>query len=232
LRKSIDTFTSCSVSPYECKCFEFLSDEQQALITENSVTINFKKGEIICKQGAFASHVLFVAEGLVKAFLDDKSNQLVLKIITKGNFLGLGSVSEDQNTFRYSAMAYVDTVINQIDINIFRRLLIENSKFAKEVIDILSANSAQIYGRFFCLTYKQSYGRLADIILCIADRIFKQTEFELPLSRKDLADLTGMSPETVIRLLKKFREEGMIAMEGKKFMVLDHKRLKRISETG
>jgi CRP/FNR family transcriptional regulator, polysaccharide utilization system transcription regulator len=225
-------FTSCTISNHQCKCFEMLSEEEKKLIESNSVVIQYKKGEVICKQGAFASHILFMEKGLAKVYLDDGVNSLVLKIIPDGNFLGLASVSEDQNTFRYSAMAYVDSFVKQIDINIFRKLLSENSRFAKEVIDILSANSLQIYGRFFCLTHKQSYGRLADIILCLSERIFKKEEFELPLSRKDLAELTGMTAETVIRLLKKFREEGMIAIEGKQFKVKDPGRLKRISETG
>jgi len=90
----------------------------------------------------------------------------------------------------------------------------------------------QIYGRFFCLTHKQAYGRLADILLCLSDRVFKNSEFELPLSRKELAELSGMSSETVIRMLKKFNEEGLIALDGKKFIINDFSRLRRISDTG
>ena len=225
-------FTGCSISTHLCKCFDKLTKEEQNLVDANSVTIHFKKGEIICKQGAFASHVLYMQQGLAKVFIDDGSNMLVLKIIPDANFLGLASVSEENTTYRYSSMAYIDSIIKQIDINIFRTLLTQNPGFAKEVIDILSTNSTQIYGRFFCLTHKQSYGRMADILLCLADRIFKSNEFDLPLSRKDLAELTGMSPETVIRLLKKFREEGMITIEGKAFKILDYQRLVRISETG
>jgi CRP/FNR family transcriptional regulator len=170
--------------------------------------------------------------GLAKVFLDDGINSLVLKIIPDGNLLGLSSVSDENNTFQYSAMAYVDSEIKQIEIGFFKQMLLQNSAFAKEIIDILGANSAQINGRFFCLTHKQSYGRLADILLCIADRIFKQTDFELPLSRKDLAELSGLSQETVIRILKKFNEEGLIQLDGKRFTILDYVRLKRISETG
>jgi CRP/FNR family transcriptional regulator len=156
----------------------------------------------------------------------------VLRIIPDGNFLGLAAVSEEHVTFPYSGMAYIDSEIRQIDIHTFRQLLTQNNDFAKEVIDILSANSVQIYGRFFCLTYKQAFGRLADILLCLADRIFMKTEFDLPLTRKELAELAGMSPETVIRMLKEFNQEGLIRMNGKAIEVLDHERLKKISETG
>ena len=225
-------FTGCTISDHPCRCFDQLTEEEIIYLDEHSVSINYKKKEIICKQGGFVSHVMFVTKGLVKVFIDDGESTLVLKIIPGGNLLGLASVSEEQNTYRYSAKAYVETEIKQIDVKVFRELISRNSDFAREVIEILSANSVQIYGRFFCLTHKQAYGRLADILLCLSDRVFKNPEFELPLSRKDLAELSGMSPETVIRMLKKFNEEGLIAMDGKLMKVVNYERLKRISETG
>jgi len=70
------------------------------------------------------------------------------------------------------------------------------------------------------------------ILICISDRIFKTDEFVLPLSRKDLAELSGMSSETVIRMLKKFHDDGLIQLDGKNFRILDYERLKQVSEKG
>lgn len=229
---SMLSVTSCAINPHQCRCFEALTREEMNLLDANSVKIKYKKKEIICKQGGFVSHVMYVEKGLAKVFLDDGSNALVLKVIPTGNLLGLTSISEEYNTYQYSAMAYIDSEIRQIDMKTFRQLLKMNSQFAKEVIDILSSNSVQIYSRFFCITHKQAYGRLADILLCLADRIFRSPEFELPLSRKDLAELSGMSQETVIRMLKRFHDDGLIQLDGKNFSVLDYERLRRISETG
>ncbi|MFO7756487.1 MAG: Crp/Fnr family transcriptional regulator [Bacteroidales bacterium] len=225
-------YTACTISSHHCRCFDKLTEEENELLEKNSVTINYKKGEVICKQGSFVSQVMYVEKGLAKVFLDNGTNSLVLKIIPDGNLLGLASVSMEYNTYQYSAMTYIDTVVKQIDINLFRELLNRNPAFAKEVIDILSANSVQIYGRFFCLTHKQAFGRLADILLCLSERIFKSKDFDLPLSRKDLAELSGMSSETVIRILKKFSEEGLVSMEGKKFTVHNYERLQQISDKG
>jgi len=225
-------YTACTISSHYWRCFDKLTEEERKDLDKQSVAIKYKKGEIICKQGSFVSQVMYVEKGLAKVFLDNGSNSLVLKIIPEGNLLGLASVSLEYNTYQYSAMAYIDSEIRQIDINVFRELLNTNSGFAKEVIDILSANSVQIYGRFFCLTHKQAFGRLADIILCLSERIFKKKEFELPLSRKELAELSGMSSETVIRILKKFNEEGLISMNGKNFIVHDYERLQQISDKG
>jgi len=225
-------FTGCTLSTHQCVCFEKLSKEEHDFLDANSVWINYKRGEMICKQGSFVSHVMYMEKGLGKVFLEDGNNSLVLRIIPDGNFLGLAAVSEDLITFPYSGMAYIDCKIRQVDIKAFRLLMHQNTAFSKEVIDILSSNSVQIYGRFFCLTHKQAFGRLADILICLSDRVFKNSEFTLPLTRKELGELAGMSPETVIRMLKEFNEDKVIAMDGKSVRVLNYDRLKQISETG
>lgn len=232
MENSLINYTGCTINTQECRCFDKLTAKEQEIVDKHSVLIKYKKGEIICKQGSFVSHVMFVEKGLVKTFIDDGSNLLVLKIITDKNLLGLTSSNEEHNTFQYSAMAYIDTEIKQISIDIFRKLLKENADFAKEVINILAANNVQIYSRFFCLTHKQAYGRLADIILCLSGRVFKQSEFELPLSRRELAELSGMSSETVIRMLKKFNDDGLIEMNGKYFKVVNKNKLEEISNKG
>ncbi len=225
-------FTGCTIQSYTCKCFELLTAQEKDLLENHSVVVKYKKGELICKQGGLASHMFFIEQGLAKVFLDDGVNSLVLKVVTSGNLLGLSTISTDNQTYQYSAKTYIDSEIKQIDILFFKKLLSENFAFSKDVIAILGANSAQINGRFFCFTHKQSYGRIADILLCLADRIFKQHEFDLPLSRKELAELCGMSQETVVRMLKKFDEEGIIKIRGKFFQVIDYDRLKSISEKG
>ena len=224
--------TGCTINPRQSRVFEVLSEEELVYLEENSVRIHYKKGEVICKQGGMVSTILYVKKGLAKVYLDNGVNSLVLKIVPDGNLIGLASVSEEYTTYQYSAMAYIDTEVIQTDVNVFRQLLRKNPDFSKEVIDILSSNSVQIYGRFFCLTHKQSFGRMADILICLADRIFKRIQFELPLSRKDLAELTGLSPETVIRVLKKLETEELIRLKGKKIEVLDYECLKQISQRG
>jgi len=198
----------------------------------NSVLVKFDKQEIIYKQGGLVSNIMVVESGLVKVFIENENNLLVLKVVTAGKLLGLTSISERNNTYQYNALAYIDSVIRQIDINAFRKIVKENAMFAKEIIDVLNANSILMNGRFFCLSHKQSFGRLADILLCLSERVFKEPEFDLPLSRKELAELTGLQPETVIRLLKQFTNDGLIKMDGKRFGILDFPALYEISEKG
>ena len=73
---------------------------------------------------------------------------------------------------------------------------------------------------------------MADILMCLSERIFKSLEYELPLSRNDLAELTGMSTESVIRLVKEFKDDSIIEVSGKNMKILDPERLRKISTIG
>ncbi len=73
---------------------------------------------------------------------------------------------------------------------------------------------------------------MADILLCLSQRIFKSNQFNLPLSRNDLGELTSMSTESVIRIFKDFKESKLITVNGKTIEILDEEKLEMISEKG
>ncbi|MEN8119414.1 MAG: Crp/Fnr family transcriptional regulator [Bacteroidota bacterium] len=223
---------SCTVGLEKCTCFELLTEEQTELIDNNLVEVGFSKGETICKQGTFATHVIYLTKGLVKVHMDGTQGSLILKIVPENHLVALTALLEGNNVFPYSVTAYVDSVVKLINIATFKKIINENAKFAAEIINTLNSNTLQTFGRFYCLTNKQAYGRLADIILCLSEKIFKQKVFELLLTRKELAELSGMTTENVIRMLKKFREDGLIEMEGKKVKIKNSKLLKKISNYG
>ncbi len=222
----------CSTFNFAQSWYELLTEDEKLLIDTHSVSINFKKGETVCKRGAFASHIYFLEEGLVKIYLEEKSKNLIIALSKKNNLMGLCSIYEGNNKLPYSISTYTDSIIRMIDLQIFRQLLKQNAGFSYHVINLLNESTSQIYGRFFSLTQKQLHGRLADILLCLSNRIFKSKSFDLPLSRADLGDLTGMSTESVIRMMKEFKDDGLIDMSCKKIELLDIDRLERISEFG
>lgn len=222
----------CTVFDSEKSWYDLLTEDEKILIDKHSVSITFKKGETVCKRGAFASHIYYMEEGLVKVYLEEKNKNLILMLAIRNNLLGMAAIFDGNDKLPYSVTAYTDSRIRMIDINMFRQLLKQNPEFSYHVINLLNEKTAQIYGRFFSLTQKQLHGRLADILLCLSNRIFKSKSFELPLSRADLGDLTGMSTESVIRMMKEFKDDGLIDMHCKSIELLDIARLERISEFG
>ena len=232
IKKDGLTRNSCTLNKAIADCFEKLTDEELLLLEENHVVLTYKKGENLCKQGTLASHIMYICNGLVKVFMENETSSLILKVLPAGNMLGLTALLDGSNVFRYSASAYQDCSVRLMDIGIFKKIILQNPAFANEVINILCENLIQTQTRFFSYTQKQSYGKLADTLICLSWNILKAEGFELNLTRKELAELTGLTPESVIRILSKFKNDKLIHMEGKMIHILDMTKLKQISDYG
>jgi CRP/FNR family transcriptional regulator len=223
---------SCVSFVYELSCFDLLTPEEKELVDTRSLLVNYKKGEMICKQGSFASHIMFLEKGLVKIYLEGNPKDLILTITPQNNLMGLQALFEGNNTFLYSISTYTESAVRLIDIQIFKQLLKQNALFAYRILNIVNESISQSYNRFFSLTHKQLHGRLADILLCLSRKIYKSESFELPLTRSDLSDLTSMSTESVIRIMKDFKDDGIIDINNKSITLLDLPRLDKISAKG
>lgn len=223
---------TCSSLVCESSCFDLLTAEELAMVEGNQVILNYRKGEIICKQGSQASHIIVLQDGLVKAYLEGNPKNLILTIMPAGQLIGLPSIFEGNNVFLYSVSTYVDSRVKMINIDVIRQLISSNATFASRIINVLNESTAQSYGRFFSLLQKQLHGRMADILLCLSQRIFKTESFNLPLSRNDLGELTSMSTESVIRIFKDFKENNLIHVKGKTIELLDIPKLEMISAKG
>jgi CRP/FNR family transcriptional regulator len=223
---------TCVPFVYDTSCFDLLTEEEKELLRSHSVLVNFKKGEMVCKQGSFATHIMYLEKGLVKIYMEGNPKDLILTITPEKNLMGLQAIYEGNNTFIYSISTYTESSVRLIDIQAFRQLLKQNSSFSYRVINILNESTSHSYVRFFSLTQKQLHGRLADILLCLSQKIFKSETFDLPLSRSDLSDLTSMSTESVIRIMKDFKDDGIIDINNKSITLIDIPRLDSISAKG
>lgn len=223
---------SCSIGSNTMECLDLLHADELQFMKDQMVDVYYQKGEMICKQGTFASHIMILQEGLVKSFLEYSNDNLILQIFAPVNIIGLSTLFEGNTVFQHSVQAYIDSKLSLIEIGAFRKVLNNNAPFASKMVSLLAEQGAIINGRFYCLTKKQTYGRLADVMICLAKRIYKTQKFPLHLSRKDFAELSGMSIESIARILTKFKADGLIEINSEYVEILDYDKLSMISIKG
>ncbi|MFP4023152.1 MAG: Crp/Fnr family transcriptional regulator [Thiohalospira sp.] len=225
--------TKCLECEKKSLCFEQLTEDELRLTNENKVQIRFKKGEIISKQGSFVTHVMYLKDGFAKVYKEtDIESNLILDIIPEGKLIGLTSLFNSDNIARFSVAALTDTIICSIDRIVIEKLIYKNNKFAKTVISSLNGEALQFYDKMASLTQKQMNGRVADALIYLSENIFKTNKFVMILSRKDLAEFTGMSTMSVVRTLKNLKNEGIIEDEKGNIDIKNFELLKKISQNG
>lgn len=224
-----------NIELFDCECvstnFTNLTEEQQKLVKGKHKTVTFRKGEVICKQGVYASKILFLKEGLVKTYLEHPNKDVIFCIKSGANFIGLEALFNNR-VYPYTCTTYEDSEFCMFEADMFEKLIEQNGKFAASIIQTLNIWSTRVYERIITLTQKQVAGKFADILLCLSERVFQSDEFVLPISRKDLSDLTQLSQETLSRAIKEFKDEKIIGVDGKSFKILDRDKLHKFSDIG
>jgi CRP/FNR family transcriptional regulator len=75
-------------------------------------------------------------------------------------------------------------------------------------------------------------GRMADTLLYLFNEVFDSRKFTPYLSKQDLADLSGMSKDSAIKILREFQKDMIIRLSDKEIEILNKDALQRISKTG
>ncbi len=221
---------NCSFCSMKSPLFQVLTTAELELINCNKRHVVFKKGEIIIKQGAPMSHVISFTTGIAKVYIEGSGNRnLVLQFIKPTNFLGAPGIYADQVHYS-SVRAVEESSVCFIDLKVFKQVIRENITFAESFLELISWDGIFNYERFNCLTHKNIHGRLADSLIYLHEKIFNDRGHKIVLSRQDMAELTGMSKDSVIRTLKELEQEKVIENDGNYIKVLNMDRLKKISE--
>jgi len=79
---------------------------------------------------------------------------------------------------------------------------------------------------------KHLRGRVAYLLIYFANIVYSSSEFELPLTRKEMAEFVGMTTENVIRSLSEFRKDGILKIYGKTIQIVNMDTLRSIADFG
>ncbi|MDP2114588.1 MAG: Crp/Fnr family transcriptional regulator, partial [Bacteroidota bacterium] len=194
--------------------------------------IHFKAGETILKQNTSASHVVCVNKGLAKILAEGNGDKkLILRLVSSHSILtGGGLFIDEVRHFTIQAVTAVECCF--IDSDKIYELVSRNSQFAFELLKLNNRQNMEMLNNLVGITQKYMPGRVSDLLLYLKNEIFKSNPFDTHLSRQELADMTSMTMESFIRILKEFKLAGIISVEGTNIHILDEEALNLISRKG
>jgi CRP-like cAMP-binding protein len=185
-----------------------LSEEESVRMTR--VRIDFRRGETICKQGALNAYIMIHADGLAKAYLEGYQEKgLNFKIIQPFDFVGLTSIKE-ADCYRFSVSAITPCTMYLVDKEEFLRILAQNQRLNEYLITYYCNFTGHLFTRLHCVANKQAPGRIADVLLYLTGEVFQKNQIPAVISRKDIAELAGMSTESAVRILSELKNDNII----------------------
>ncbi len=212
--------------------FAHLTLEELKLINEHRYDARYYSGEIIFKQGTAMTHLMSFTSGLAKVYIEGYNNRnIILKLIKPGEFVGGPGLYTDFK-HHFTVRAVEDSMACFIEMGVFKKIMNENPAFAVDAHKNSNLNTLSNFQKFISLTQKQMPGRVADALLYLYKDIYQENPFRMTLSRQELADMTALSKESAIRILKQFKDDKIIKVNGEQIEVLNLGGLHEISRIG
>ena len=215
--------------------FRRLSAEDLGHLAAATEALTYPRGAVVFSEGDPSSYFYTVARGRVKVFkVTPAGKDIILEIFGPGDPLGAVAVYEER-PFPASALAVEDAICLRTPRSVFFDLLERRPTLARGLLAALNLRLVELTNRLAELTGGRVEPRFARLFLKLADQIGRVegdgVVIPLPLSRQELADLTGTTIETAIRIMSRWGKEGVVATEKDGFVILDRAALELLAAT-
>jgi len=231
-KKQLEGCEDCRECLNRAPYFQILSQEELEIMNRDRYSVRYKAGEMILKQGTSATHVLSLIDGIVKIYIEGMGDRNLLLNLQKPWALLGGPGMHTDRRVHYSVSAVTDVSICFIVLDNFNKVMTMNCRFANQLVGHISSQAIILFDKMISLTQKQMHGRMADGLLYLSKVFFESDTFILHLSRQEIADLTAMSKDSAIRILKDFERDRLISLNGNELSILDTDQLLNISLKG
>jgi CRP-like cAMP-binding protein len=213
--------------------FRKLAPPDLHTIAQAATARRYEKGQIIFEQDTPSDAFYTIASGRVKIFkMLPTGKDLILEIFGTGDPLG-AVAAYDGRPFPATAMALEDTVCIIIPRPVFFRLLEAHPSLVRGLMLGLTIRLVELTNRLAQLSGSRIEPRFARLFLKLADEMGRAERggiyIPLALSRQELADMTGTTIETGIRIMSRWGKEDVVRTEKDGFVILDRPTLDEIA---
>ena len=171
-------------------------------------------GEHFFEQGAPADAFYVLTDGRVKMTqITPEGHQVVLRLVSPGNPFG-GVAAFGEPAYPVGAEAIEPSTALAWDGHTMARLLNEHATLAVNALHFVASRLRDVQDRYRELVTEKVERRVARALLRLARDTGRKVEagvlIDLPLSREDLAEMTGTTIYTVSRLISTWEERGLV----------------------
>jgi CRP-like cAMP-binding protein len=197
-------------------------------------TAIYKPRQVLFHEGAAAAGLYILCHGAVKIYQTDRfGRDYILAIARPGDVLGEVGMDASER-YSASAEAMVECQASFLGREHIARFLELHPSAGLRLVATLGAALARARRKARDLAFKSAEGRLAELLLQLADGAATPSppgglRLSLAYSRREIADMIGVSPETAIRLLGRLRARRVLSLERRELVVHDVEQLRRLA---
>ena len=208
--------------------FDNLSKEHLAQVEAMARQIFVKKGSILFAPGDASQGFYAVLRGAVRVYrVSPQGKEITLDIASAKSTFAEASLFSD--IYHCYAEALRDSTVCLVRKDAFLEMIHREVQFATAWIHILSLEVIHLRERIEELSLKSPRARIASYVVLLSD-VQNAATVTLPVHRKSIATLLGMTHETFYRTAKELENEGMVRFDGQRVEVVNRPLLEELMD--
>ncbi|MEP6887350.1 MAG: Crp/Fnr family transcriptional regulator [Nitrospirales bacterium] len=207
--------------------------ERQRLAGEVTET-RYRKGQFIFREGDPAEFFHIVKEGTVKCVkTSSDGKEVTLKVLMPGDLFCCEAAVFDGSPHPGCAQPMGEVSVLRLRKKAYFEMLKRNPDAAVEVIKYLGTRLHEAQEKTKVLALEGADQRLAGLLVSLVERSSVRDEsgyrLTVRLTRQDLANMVGITTETAIRIMGRFKRASLVTGTAKRLTILDLPRLKQLA---
>jgi CRP-like cAMP-binding protein len=218
----------------QAKIFTGLSDPDLDALARYFQIHAVEDDTFIAHEGGPAQTFFILLEGQVKILQTSAEGfEVILHILGPGDIIGaLPAIGE--GTYPASALTIGGAVVASIDANDFDQLLDQIPQLTKNLLRFATRVVQSSHRKIRELATERVERRIARALSRLAGQLGRETEegilLDFPITRQDLAELTGTTVYTVSRILNEWERQGILELGRERIVIITPHRLVEIGE--
>ena len=214
----------------EARLYDGLDSDQVCAIRGLLGKQTFEARQVVFRQGAASDWLYLIRSGQIKlTSCAPDGREQIIRIGVAGQMVGFDTVDDHLHT--YSAETLTPVRVCTLRHRDMLRVLEQNPRVSRRLVDLLNQELAQAHLLIRVLGQKTSAEKVALFLLSLipepVDMDQAQAhELPLPLSRREIADMLGLTVETVSRSMSELRREQIVEAPRGRVRILDLKGLR------
>ncbi|MGN7413520.1 Crp/Fnr family transcriptional regulator [Paenibacillus sp. SAF-068] len=206
--------------------FQHLDPSEAALLTSLLHTRKYNKGEVVVQEGERSDTLHVVHQGCVKlSKYNENGKEHIIRFLFPGDFFGQDSLLHQQ-PHAANAEVLEPSAICSISKHDFDQLLEHDPKLAYHFLLAISNLLRETDEWNSSLSAMTTEQKIAKLLLFFHNRNHAKHEIRLPVSKKDMALLLGITPETLSRKLAIMQTQGLLQVTGNCILILQLEQLR------
>lgn len=207
------------------RLFHSLTDNELFDLSPKVTMKEFKKNHVILHEEDTNSFMYIIVQGKVKIYqIADQGKEMILSVHGSGEFFGEMSLI-DGKTDPATVAAMETSTIAVISRSDFYSLLHSQKKMLENLLELLCSRLRESWKKIQMLNFNDAAQRIKMLLLMLSedygDKTQAGTTLRIKLIHQNIADMAGLTRETVTRVLDKWKKNGEIKITKDKFIHLN-----------